>query len=517
VASTRVGQCVVSDFSAYADGSGITLDSPVFDIEEGDFLLVYGTHYGSPTDVAFAASDAAFTIPQHFGYSDYWPSNVLVGVYRAATAKLGAVIRMTLGDAATYRAIMVYRVRPDALFMVQCHAFEVGGTTGDGTAVATPGVDIFGDNVIAFAAFVEDGTGAVSGVTLGGEAATLISPTTRFHTAYCGFDANAEDVALAATLASGVQWAAGVTTLKCIGVGNTRDGVRLNTANGYGSDFIYRGSAALSGILVTGWVRALPLAGDYPRSRGNLYPFFLVGPNILIYVVGCNFSVASAGSFASVYNFNSMIGVPSTAYGFGDRTLYQSSYPRVSEDDLNGMHFFAFWYFDDTVGEEVHWHMWGKAGPGDELRHAEDDGYLNDITYAEARAALIASGMPSGEAASWTPGVINTINIGYGDDVVESGFDMTNVRVYAASSMPTIAQLEAIAANPDADTSAWADYKVSWETGAAVVADRSGNGRDPTTTGTLYEGTEFGFPAGEPPEESVIPAIMHHRRLLGVS
>jgi hypothetical protein len=517
VASIRVGQCVVSDFSAYADGSGTTLDSPAFDIADGDFLLIYGTHYGSQTGVVFAASDAAFVVPQHYGYTDYYPSNVLVGVYRAAAAKSGAVIRMTLDDAATYRALMVYRVRPDADFMVQCHAFELEGTTGDGTSVATPGVDVYGDNVIAFAAFVEDGTGAVSSVSLGGESATVISPTSRFHTAYFGFEANAEDVGLAATLASGVQWAAGVTTLKCVGVGNTRSGVRLNYANEYGSDILYRGSAALSGILVTGWARTLPLAGDYPRTRCNIYPFYLVGPNIHIYVVGCNFSVAAAGSLASVYNFNTTIGIPGTGYGFGDQDLYQSTYPRVSEDDLNGPHFFAFWYFNDTVGEEVHWHMWGKAGPGDELRHAVDPIYPQDYTYAEARAALIAGGMPSGEAATWTPGVINTINIGYGDDVEESGFDMTNVRVYAASSMPTIAELEAIAANPDADVSAWADYKVSWEDSAAVVADRSGNGRNPTTTGTLYEGTEFGFPAGSEPEESAIPAIMHHRRMLGVS
>jgi len=474
------------------------LTTSAIDLLAGDFVVVIGTYYGSLTNCVLDTSDADLTFFQHYNVTDGWPSNLVRGMCRITANKSGAVIRMTLGASVPNRALSVYVIRPEANYRVQCHAFLENGNTGNGTSVTTSAINTYGDDVAIIGALFKDNTGTVSNVQIAGVNATVHAPASRFRTCYAEFEDNVSNATMTATLSASSQWAAFIMSVKCVDVAQNWPSIRFNTAGDYGNDSAYCDNLSLSGVLVTTWVRAQALSGDYPRGRGNLYPFRLLGPTMDIYVIGCNYQIQNATSFASVYNFHTTMGVPNTGYGFGDQTVYQSIYPRVSELDLNDAHFFAFWYFDDPANQMFHVHMWGKAGYGDELRHAEEDegqGYINDWTYADARAVLIASGMPSQQAANWTPGAITCIVVGFGNDATSTAFDQTQARVYARNTMPSIAELEAIAYNSDADNGAWADWQLTYEPGGAVLADRSGNDRHLIIVKgvSLYQGSTFTF------------------------
>jgi hypothetical protein len=74
--------------------------------------------------------------------------------------------------------------------------------------------------------------------------------------------------------------------------------------------------------------------------------------------------------------------------------------------------------------------------------------------------------------------------------------NMSAWRVYEESSAPSNDTLLARKNSLSADSSAWADWPLTWTSGAAVLTDQSGNGRTLTAGGTLYQGAAGPIDAG---------------------
>lgn len=487
----------VTAYSANAAGSGTTLDAGPFDLVEGDYLLAFAGNYGGPQGVTLASTDAALTLIPHYDVTDWYPNTIACGKLRNAPTKAGTTLRATWGGACTYRWLVVLRVRPDADHEIWAHSWSPG-VTGESTSPAGNVIDTIGDRVLLVGAASNGGGTAWSSLTLGGEAPdATISPLSRGRVVYRALSANASSQTLSATLASSDEWAAWTMALRECPVGATRTSIRVNTVNGGAYAHI---TPPEGGVLVTAWAKPDMPTGDYPHDRGNLILFELNGTAVYAQVLTCNGTVDSALTFASKFNANSMNGAGSSFdeyAGLGDLCMInETTVRRVDERDLWGWNFLAYWYRYDDVADELAFHIWAKPGHGEEIRHE-----YNEYTLAEARAVLVDNGMPSGVAATWVPGDVSTIRLGFSSNDSPTSFDMTAVRIYECEALPTFAEIDAIAENADADTSAWGDYVFEWSDGAPVLTDRSGNGHTLSVTGTLYEGDAFELASSAGPVE----------------
>jgi len=79
------------------------------------------------------------------------------------------------------------------------------------------------------------------------------------------------------------------------------------------------------------------------------------------------------------------------------------------------------------------------------------------------------------------------INGGDGNDAY-----ITSARVEETTGTPTNAHILDLSNLTEADSTAWADWSLRWESGAATLTDRSGNSRDLTGAGgALASGGTF--------------------------
>jgi hypothetical protein len=102
-------------------------------------------------------------------------------------------------------------------------------------------------------------------------------------------------------------------------------------------------------------------------------------------------------------------------------------------------------------------------------------------TYTPSNSSFTEGGGAAGVAAE--------IHLGDMDpaDGVQN-LNATAVRVYAEGSLPSLSTVESRFGSLSPDATAWADWPLTWTSGAAVLADQSGNGRSLTGVGVAYQG-----------------------------
>ena len=235
----------------------------------------------------------------------------------------------------------------------------------------------------------------------------------------------------------------------------------------YGSDYGFLTSAPSGGSLISMWTR-IPDPGAAPWSRGNMDVHTLFGADWYFRCLVGNSNSAGA------LNANSMLFARSDNTWIGDYSYYSDN--GWTEDQVKGW-IWAAWQV--IIGaSSIIIRQWLKVGESGSVFAAGE----SEITFTDARAVLVANGWSQAAADAWIPGQPNRFHIG-GDN----GY-ICHARVQAISTTPTLSALDAISNLNSADSTAWGDYRFGWVDGAADLSDRSGNNRNLSTGGTLYQG-----------------------------
>jgi len=220
----------------------------------------------------------------------------------------------------------------------------------------------------------------------------------------------------------------------------------------------------------------------------------LLGTNWYILYLLDNMDIEYTG-YVSRYNCNSMIWAapigadPDTWTPWytgdvvsGDYNLYVDWSGDYTETEAGWWKFFVIQLIRDA--SSLRSRMWLKVGTRDIVKIRDDE-----ITHAAMRSGLVDwGGWTTEQAAAWTPGAINRVCYG---DMVDSPSYVTHCTIDDSSSEPSLATLEAMAAEPASAVGAYAAHKLTWESGAAVLTDRSGNARHAAAVANLYEGVDF--------------------------
>jgi hypothetical protein len=246
-----------------------------------------------------------------------------------------------------------------------------------------------------------------------------------------------------------------------------------------------------NGFLFTVWTRITNIITT-GTHRGNQNILRITGANWELICLDGNLSVFDSGY--ARYNSNFMLG--SGNGWIGDFcTYYSSEAEQIPLSAANGWVWVA-WQVVLNSDKTMTLRQWIKFGFDGTVYPA---GYWNDTDVPGEET--VAAGTTSVEGwdipADFSPGPFTSFRIG--DDNTWSGDNTPSsswiclARLYALSSKPTIQELDTIAMNTAADTSAWGDWALCWRNGAADISDRSGNGHHLTMQegGELTEGGVF--------------------------
>jgi hypothetical protein len=91
-------------------------------------------------------------------------------------------------------------------------------------------------------------------------------------------------------------------------------------------------------------------------------------------------------------------------------------------------------------------------------------------------------------SASAVASEVSSISIGYLNSDAACDQNVVAAKVYAEATQPSLATLDARSGTMAADTTAWADWSLTYTSGAPVVADQSGHSRPITAVGTMLQG-----------------------------
>lgn len=253
----------------------------------------------------------------------------------------------------------------------------------------------------------------------------------------------------------------------------------------WGPDYVERNDVPAGGLLFSVWSRIPTLVTSYPTVLGNMEIFNLYGSNWNLRCVANNIDAQAADN--CIYNANSMLIANGSGIGQPDGTwLGDFSYLQdlaLPVARVNGWVFVAWQVIvgasDFTVRQWVRYAGQPIQGP-----------YASTISFAQLRTWAEENGWAPGSAAAWTPSAPTRFTIGTVNDNCRGFY--THARMEARSTLPSNAYIESLSNASGADTSAWGDWQLTWDTdaNAAVLADRSGHGRALSihTGGTLYEG-----------------------------
>lgn len=483
----------------FASGSGTILDtSTALNVQAGDVLVAFASWAQSNGSASIAQTDAANPMLMMPDYSNYWSIYSRAGYVISAAAASSATFRFTITDAAVNRSITVLQYRPDANTTVHLHAAFAFGE-GTGTAMATSALGLYGDDVDAVA-FAVRGTNAgsfsnlaINGATPDGTISNAsIARAMRLH-----FTENDTSVTASGTLDSSDDWYMTLLSFRSVSISGTAPSVRMYYRL-WGPDGVYRTGLPTGGVLVSGWIKGVAPAGDYPRSRGNLPVFDLYSGNTVIFTITDNIIAPSANAGLTQFNANCMIGAVSPSGYCDDYTLLYENGATIPERDAVGWNFYAFQYI--LGGSSITVRQWVKPGRGQAIRYLSET-----ISFTELRAGLVTHGWTQAAADAWSPSELTEIRIGAstgGSAETDCWYDVANYRVHARSTEPTIAEIDALSLSCDADTGAYADWQLTWDSGA-VLTDRSGNSRPLSLNpdAVLYEGDPFDLYGTSEPSE----------------
>jgi hypothetical protein len=248
----------------------------------------------------------------------------------------------------------------------------------------------------------------------------------------------------------------------------------------WGNDHGKRSDAPAGGTLFSVWTKMPDPGSSYPWMRGNLDVYVLSGSNWSLRCLVAN-SGAESPSDAR-YSANSMLLAQPRDTWIGDFSYYESGggYPEAPYRDW----VWAAWQVvvESDAFTIRQWLKLGVTGPVFAAGESR-------VTFEQARAVLRERGWSQDAAAAWVPSDATAFQVGS-----DRGF-LTEARMSAQAAQPSLAELDAIATGRTSAAAAWAYYPLVWESGAAILQDRSGHGRDLELApgGTLHPG-----PAGPP-------------------
>jgi len=90
--------------------------------------------------------------------------------------------------------------------------------------------------------------------------------------------------------------------------------------------------------------------------------------------------------------------------------------------------------------------------------------------------------------SGWTPASLSTVTLGENNASTDPA-DVTAVRLYDSSSVPSNASIKSLLNSLAPDSNAFADWPMTWINGSSVPADQSGHGRNLTVNQTLTQGS----------------------------
>jgi hypothetical protein len=470
------------------DATGTTLSaSTTLNILAGDLIVAFGGLAVSSGAVTIATVTGGTALTMTQGNYNYYSVFEYMGWKQFSANESSATFRMTTSSDAANRSILVTQWRDDVDSTIDIHSgFVPGNDTG--TAMASAALDVIGDDLLAIAYAMVGNAATFSALNIDGVTADgTISAGSRVRAWYRLLSASDTGIAATGSLASSDEYIVELFTFRAVPKGSTLSSVRVQTTT---DDWLHIESAPTGGALITMWGRVPAYTGGYPHQRGNATLLEAQGDDVAILGLICNGGADAANVGVQRYNNNVMVGSRTPRDGWaGDYCMIDKYDLRIPEENmLGGWNFYAVQYI--LQGSAVLIRQWSKAGRGAEILHVE-----SNPTFAELRAFLVSQGWTSGDAAMFTPDDLVRIILGAypGDSANFVYYDMTQIRVYARSTDPTLAEIDAISLAYAPDTTAWADWKLEWTGGAAVLTDRSGNGRTLLLngSGTLYQGADF--------------------------
>ena len=250
----------------------------------------------------------------------------------------------------------------------------------------------------------------------------------------------------------------------------------------FGSDYAQQNSVPAGGTLFSVWTKIPDPGTTYPWHRGNMDVYYLIGQNWYLRCLVGNMGVNSPTDAS--YNANSMLfGNKGNALNDGgtwiaDYTPYWE--PGLREAPLRDW-VWAAWQVVVNA-DSFTLRQWLKVGITGAVFAAGE----SHPTFAEVRPVLVQNGWKQAQVNSWVPADAIAFQIGS-----DNGY-LTHARMVGRNTIPTLAELDAMARNAAPDPSMWGDYALEWVNGAADLRDRGGKNHHLTlpSKGTLYPGPE---------------------------
>jgi uncharacterized repeat protein (TIGR02543 family) len=264
---------------------------------------------------------------------------------------------------------------------------------------------------------------------------------------------------------------------------------------GGGSDHALRSDVPQGGTLFSVWTK-LPdpstwtspntwSSSDYSQIRHyNMDVYVLRASNwSMRFIVG---NIAGVNATSASYNANSMVFAEPYNIYTGDYSYYQGGGGGdIPISTAIGWVWAAWWV--KVNSDSISIEQWLKFGINGPVFVATATG-TDVATFADLRASIANNDTThlwtQPQIDAWVPGDATSFQVGR-----ENGY-ICHARMDARSAAPTLTELESMASASAPDTTAWADYRLSWTNGAADLSDRSGHGRDLSmeTGGILYQG-----------------------------
>jgi hypothetical protein len=255
-----------------------------------------------------------------------------------------------------------------------------------------------------------------------------------------------------------------------------------------GVDYCDWVEAPSGGTLFSIWTKVpdtlKPPAMSGQKIRGNMIVYSLRGSNWeLMGLVGNIDAYLSDHPLGEggVYNANLMINIGGDVCVFYDPVHRPLS---VLNDWI-----WVAWQVVVNDDRTITFRQWLKYGIDGEVFPAANQTGFSGTPLVKAGEDRVYFSQQPGDALQFRIGYNN-----YYDNVVNHvpNSYLCHARMEAMSSEPTLQYLEKISRLSKPDTSAYADYKLSWERGAPNLQDRSGHNRHLSVLpgGALYEGPE---------------------------